>query len=1079
MSESAGVGRTAFGPTSSVWRILMVLGAPVLLLVAVAAGLSTRAVPESVVSGSVLAAPPVSNGELEVAVLVDGAWEELGRLPYDQYPAGRRLALEGLEAEGAIKLRVAHTGETAAHIDLAQLEGQAPVDVVGAGEGRELALKKLGARDHDVVDVAGRTLVLTFDLISAPAALDLVARIEPAHIPDVPFQLPPENAYRTMDASCAFYTYRWGSEMGSLALDGELVGEGLGKPFFQELTEPGTGHPDGLAYGWVRNDAKHLYVALDFTSDNTADGDKDYAAVHVRTPMGLRSFRVSVPERDWGRPGFTYTPRVVYQHKVYELAIPVSELGLGALQAGAELDMAFSLYGTAAPAPQPFPGPLDPSFDGDGIVTTTIGTTAGAYGVTIQPDGKIVAAGYTDGDFAVARYSPGGGLDPTFGNGGVVTTSIGSGHAQANGVALQSSGKIIAAGYAKNGGDWEFAVARYGQDGTLDAGFGVNGVVTTSVGGGNDEGWAVAVQPDDKIVVAGYSETGGDYDFAVVRYDTAGALDAGFGSGGVMTTPVGSSSDYGRALAIQPDGMILVAGWSYSGMDRILSLVRYTDAGAVDGGFGSNGIVTKSMSGGLEGFAVGLQSDGDIVVGGCSPTNDHSDFALLRYDSGGDLDVTFGSSGVVTTAFGGTGAGSDDCIADLAIVPDDGIVAAGSNAGSRIAVAHYDADGAPEGGFGVGGRANVAIGSYADGGYAVDLQDDGRIVVAGYNYVGGSDWGFALVRYGRDLVMRKTVMPPVVRPGRPVTYTLTFSNTGASAKSAMIVDRIPISVTVTGVVSSGVPITTVSAGPVYRWAVGPVGYAEGGVITVTGLVTPPLPAQTFTNTATILFNRWESDQSNNSDGAAVHVPNLVPVADVDHFGTPEDTVLAIPAPGVLIGDRDGNNDSLTAVLETDVATGTLALATDGGFTYTPTLNHHGVVTFTYRASDGVADSNPALVTINVAPRNDAPVARDNAYTTPQDTPVSGNVLTDDTGDGVDSDVEGDTLRALLETNVATGWLALAQDGDFTYTPTLGYEGVVSFTYRARDAITVSNEAQVTITVGAAGHTIYLPVVMRQ
>lgn len=847
-----------------VWRVALTIGLPVLSLIVFTAVMRPQVADGGVAQEAVWAAELHANGELQVAVLVDGAWEEVGRLPYDQYPVERNVGLADLSVDGSIQVRIVYTGETAAHIDSVRLDGRPPVDVQGAGEGAALALEKLLARDHDLVDIRDRTLTLTFEADSAPAVLSVTARIEPERIPEAPFQFPPENTYQTIDRSCAFYTYSWNSQPGSLALDGELAGEGLEEPFFRELTKPSTGHPDGLAYGWVRNDEDHLYVALDFTSDNTSDGDKDYATVYVNVLGGVRSFRVSEAELEWGRPGFTYTQRAGYQHKVYELAIPLTELGLGSLEDGAEVELAFAMYGTAAPA-QPFPGPLDPSFGGDGIVTTTVGSIAEANGVVVQPDGKIVVAGQAQSSFLVARYNSDGGLDLGFGTGGVVTTPIGSGYAQVNGIVLQSDGKIVAAGYATNGGDWDFAVARYDEYGNLDSGFGTGGVVTTSIGSSNDEAYAVALQADGRIVVAGYSNSGGDYDFTVMRYGSDGALDGGFGTGGVVTTHIGTDSDYGRGLTIQPNGRILVVGWSYQGSDRMLSLVRYTGAGVLDNGFGTSGVVTTSIGPDTKGYAVALQSGGRIVVAGQSqsPGGD-DDFALLRYDSGGSLDTTFGNNGLVTTSFGT----SDDRIQAVVVRPDDRIVAAGSNVGDRVAVAYYNANGTPVNGFGVGGKANVDVGSRGDAGDGMDLQADGRIVIAGDNGL-ESGTALAVVRYGRDLVIRKTVTPTSVLPGDAVTYTLAFSNTGAGVRNVGIVDPVPVSVTVSSVVSSGVPITTVSAGPTYVWEVGELEYEGWGVITLTGVVSDPLASCAFTNTATINLTRWDSDLRNNSSDARV------------------------------------------------------------------------------------------------------------------------------------------------------------------------------------------------------------------
>ena len=292
------------------------------------------------------------NGEFIVSLFRDGTWQTVGALAYGQDLTEHQLDLSGLIPSGQVALRLTHEGDTAAHIDAIQLGGAAPQTVLGASEDTVLALKKLASRDYDVIDAAHRTLTFVFDLATGqPASLALTARIEPEHISQIPFQFPPDNTYRIMSASSSFYTYAFDSQPGTLTIDGDLADENLGEPFFKEFSRPGTGHPANYTYGWVRNDDENLYVAIDFTPDNTMDGDKDYAKVYVNAPGGLREFKVSVPEQQWGKPGFTYTPRAVYQHKVYEFKIPLAELGLTPAQPGLPLELAFAAYGTAAAGP--------------------------------------------------------------------------------------------------------------------------------------------------------------------------------------------------------------------------------------------------------------------------------------------------------------------------------------------------------------------------------------------------------------------------------------------------------------------------------------------------------------------------------------------------------------------------------------------------------------------------------------------------------------------------------------------------------------------------------------------------------
>ena len=213
---------------------------------------------------------------------------------------------------------------------------------------------------------------------------------------------------------------------------------------------------------------------------------------------------------------------------------------------------------TPTPTPTPIPiGTLDPTFGSGGIVTTDVGDYCTT--VAIQSDGKIVVAGtgiYV-GDFALARFNTDGSLDTGFGADGKVTTDFGS-HDTPRSVAVQEDGKIILAG--SSAGD--FAIARYNHNGSLDPGFGAAGKVTTDFGA-SETGNSVAVQDDNKIVAAGYSSLGSELgsNFVLARYNSDGSLDTGFGSGGKVTTSFGGRA-YGSSVAVQDDGKIVVAGGS-------------------------------------------------------------------------------------------------------------------------------------------------------------------------------------------------------------------------------------------------------------------------------------------------------------------------------------------------------------------------------------------------------------------------------------------------------------------------------------------------------------------------------------
>jgi len=812
-------------------------------------------------------------GEFVVAVYMDGSWREIGRLPYNYVIQERTLALDGLQMTGRIDVRVEHTGTTLAHIDAVRVDDQGPLAVAGAAEDEDLAMRKLGTRDFDLVDAGGRTLFITFNVPKAAETLSLAARIQPHSVPKTPFQFPLDNVYQTIGPGSAFYTYTWDSERGGLAVDGSLAGEALGNPFFSAFCEPGTGHPAGFTHGWVRNDTEHLYVALDFTPDNTMDGDDDYAKVYVKTPTGVEAFKVSVAETRWGLPGFTYTEQVDYQHKVYEFAIPVSAFE-DALDGDTPLALAFGAYGTVSPVPEPYPGPTDPSFAGDGVVTKSIGSIDRGHDLVIQSSGKIVVGGscgdFWHRDFCMARFDEDGNLDPGFGSGGVVTTAVGT-NATGEALALAPDGQgIILAGTSEHAGDSVFTLARYDADGVLDGGFGIGGVTTRSIGSGDAACHGLAVQNDGKLVAVGMSESGGDGVLTLARFGAAGAPDFPFGNGGVVTTPIGSHEAAAYDVTIQPDGKILVVGYSVISRGPTFAMARYRPGGAPDPDFGVSGIVTTVLaSDRSEARAVAWRDD-SILVAGYGHSGITDDFIVARYDAAdGTLDTEFGVGGVVVTDFG-----SEDYAYDMAVGKDGSFVLAGENYGYRVAVARYLADGELDATFGLkGGRVNTTIApAGGDSGSAVAIQEDGRIVVVGSADDGRAGKDFAVLRYARDLSLEKTVVTSEVRSGRMMHYRLAFHNSGAAAGNVQIVDHLPAAVTVVGIASSGVPITMVQAGPpTFRWALGKLGYGEGGVITITGRAPLVHTAATFTNTAWIQTPDWDSLQENNSDVAEATV----------------------------------------------------------------------------------------------------------------------------------------------------------------------------------------------------------------
>lgn len=269
-------------------------------------------------------------------------------------------------------------------------------------------------------------------------------------------------------------------------------------------------------------------------------------------------------------------------------------------------------------------GVLDSTFNADGVATPTIASSTDdrAVGVAIQSDGKIVVAvdsmGGSSHRFVVVRLTTVGDLDPSFGAAGVVTQALSAQHNAPTSIALQADGKILVTGYKNDVTDSypSYATLRLNTDGSLDNGFGSSGVVVTTICSTGDRAQSVAIQSDGKIVVGGSSYDRSANSFSLVRYTAEGALDPSFNSTGKATTII-ATNDSGRALAIQSDGKILLAGYSASGSTYRFALARYTSAGALDTTFNTTGIVTTLISGtDNRGYAAALQGDGKILVAG-------------------------------------------------------------------------------------------------------------------------------------------------------------------------------------------------------------------------------------------------------------------------------------------------------------------------------------------------------------------------------------------------------------------------------------------------------------------------------
>jgi len=403
-------------------------------------------------------------------------------------------------------------------------------------------------------------------------------------------------------------------------------------------------------------------------------------------------------------------------------------------------------------------GALDTTFGTDGRVTTPIASSSSydfAYDLAIQADGKFVVAGSTDWGtgpyFALARYGINGNLDPDFGGSGKVVTGFGTGNDEANSVAVRADGRIVVAGFSGSGTSQDFALAGYNPDGSLDTSFGTGGRVTTPIGLATNDGInGIAIQSDGKIVAAGYSYDGTKRNFALARYNPNGSLDTTFGAGGKLTTPIGANNDLANCIAVQADGKIIAAGYSTNGTHFDFALARYNPNGSLDATFGTGGRVTTEI--GLDASDViadiAIQTDGKIVAVGYTHTTSAGwDFALARYNTDGTLDTSFGAGGKVVTAIGTF----NDYARSVAIQSDGKIIVGGQAQTAPnvdFALVRYNADGSVDTTFGTGGKVVTAFGTGAtDTITSIAIQSDGKIVAAGYVYMADTYVDFALARY--------------------------------------------------------------------------------------------------------------------------------------------------------------------------------------------------------------------------------------------------------------------------------------------------------------------------------------------
>lgn len=438
-----------------------------------------------------------------------------------------------------------------------------------------------------------------------------------------------------------------------------------------------------------------------------------------------------------------------------------------------------SLVAAASAQPE-----LDISFGGIGKVVTSFAGSATPYKPLVQSDNKIIAVGYSQGSaggtyFTLTRYNTDGSLDPSFGDQGQVFTDFQvapSAIQAALAAVLQPDGKILAAGYASihHPGDSFYAMARYNTDGSLDTSFGIGGKVMTQIQTGQHEARAIAIGTDGKIVLAGAFLSIQTTQTLVARYNADGSLDTSFGGAGTVVDFRGSTpGDANRAfaVAVQPDGKIVIGGsfgreTTVSGYD--ITFARFNTNGTYDNTFGDQGrvlIPSPQISEGIN--AIALQPDGSILAAGYSGSN--WNFLIMRLLGNGAQDITFSDDGRTTVPMGGfSGARA------LALRPNGKILVSGQAPANSFSVVSCNPDGTLDTSFSGDGKLTFGFeGTFNSGSFGLAVDGLGRPVLSG---AAGTNFGVARL-YTLDPVPVTITGRTLTQSGQPVrSVNITMTN---------------------------------------------------------------------------------------------------------------------------------------------------------------------------------------------------------------------------------------------------------------------------------------------------------------
>lgn len=568
--------------------------------------------------------------------------------------------------------------------------------------------------------------------------------------------------------------------------------------------------------------------------------------------------------------------------------------------------------------------------------------------VVVQSDSKIILAGGMFNSVqrpTLVRLTANGDFDPSFSGDGFLTFEPVEVTGTYYSLALQGDGKIVAVGTAVVSGDFQVLLARYNTDGTLDETFDGDGYTVTNFSI-DDNGFDVEIMSDGRIVVVGSARTGSQSIVLVARYTSTGALDTTFSSDGIMTYHPGPNGGLARSVAIQPDGSIVAAGTldPPDAVSRSFGMIRVTEAGELDTTFDTDGVVTTilPLTDSSEGREVAIAPDGKIVLVGEAVQDGTGQHTIARYNTDGSLDATFDLDGHrvldIAVVVGGN-------LFDVEVMSDLKIVAAGLGAipgNSTSLIMRFNPDGSLDDTFGPAanriesGVVRVDQTTGSEEFQSIDFTPDGRIVAAGKASVGIGVVRFfgtgAAIASAESFTMNEDA-------------TLTVATPGVKANDAIPADD----------PATAILVASTTQGQLTFSADGSFNY---------------VPYPNFHGVDTFQYRLKNGFLSAPVTVSITVLPiNDAPIAVTDFYQlSAVSPVVISDIDGVLFNDYDAESQSITAVLVTPPEQGTLNLNPDGSFTYTfdPLLVSRA--SFTYKVTDGVAESAPQTVVLARTPQ---------------------------------------------------------------------------------------------------------------